>query len=83
MCDRYYSIFFSFNVEVTVGFEQASYKVTEDDGYVNVTLETSGLGGGVLECDVDVMLLFSDGPKASKLIVALYSIGLSCPNSGG
>ena len=57
--------------------------MTEDDGYVNVTLETSGLGGGVLECDVDVMLLFSDGPKASKLMVALYSIGLSCPNSGG
>ena len=56
-----------FNAEVTVGFEQAVYTVTEEEGLVNLTLEISVLGGGVLECEVDVMLLFYDGPKAGNL----------------
>ena len=33
---------------------------------VNLSLNISGLNGGVLECEVDVMLQFLDGPKASK-----------------
>ena len=57
-----------FNAEATVGFEQAVYTVTEEEGLVNLTLQISVLGGGVLECEVDVTLLFYDGPKAGNFL---------------
>ena len=38
-------------------------------GSVELTLVVSGLvGAGILECDVDVSVLFIDGPKASKFL---------------
>ena len=37
-------------------------------GDVSLTLVVSGLGSGVLECPVDVSIVYTDGPKASKLL---------------
>ena len=41
-------------------------------GPATLTLVVSGLvGAGILECDVNVSVLFTDGPKASKFLEGL------------
>ena len=58
---------------VTVGFEPANYTFNEGMGQVTLTLVVSGLvGAGILECDVNVSVLFTDGPKASKFLEVTY-----------
>ena len=46
-------------------------------GPVTLTLVVSGLvGAGILECDVNVSVLFTDGPKASKFLEGYISLVL-------
>ena len=51
--------------EVTVGFSQPVYQFMGGMGAVELMLVVSGLGAGILECDVDVSIIYTDGPKAS------------------
>ena len=60
---------------VTVGFQPVYYNFNGGMGPVNLTLVVSGLvGAGILECDVDVSVLFTDGPKASKFLEGYISL---------
>ena len=62
---------------VRVEFEPANYTFNEGMGPVTLTLVVSGLvGAGILECDVNVSVLFTDGPKASKFLEGYISLVL-------
>ena len=55
-----------------MGFNPNAYIFEDGVGPVVLTLEVSGLAvGAILECPVDVNVIYNDGPKASKLRVGL------------
>ena len=51
--------------DITVAFVPDSYMFPGGSGENMLILEVSGLGSGVLECEVDVNIVYNDGPKAS------------------
>ena len=52
--------------EVTVGFDPSTYDFIGGMGAVSLMLVVSGLNNGILECDVDVTVVYTDGPKAGN-----------------
>lgn len=56
-----------------MGFDPSVYNFNGGAGAVTLTLVVSGLGTGILECDVDVTVVYNDGPKASKLLIHCIS----------
>ena len=60
-------IHLSINADITVGFRPSEYIFNDGMGPVSLMLVVSGLDAGILECTVNVTLVYTDGPKASKL----------------
>ena len=51
--------------EANVGFSQSTYVFVGGAGSVNLVLVVSLVDTGILECPVEVMIEYMDGPKAS------------------
>ena len=56
-----------------VGFDPNMYMFNGGMGDVSLMLVVSSLGSGILECPVNVSIVYTDGPKAGKLLLPCNS----------